>query len=166
MIFGSHAIVYAKDAAKARAFFRETLGFRHVDAGDGWLIFALPPGEVGVHPADHGAEDGRHELYLMCDDVNRTVDELKRKGVEFTSPPADRGWGILTTMRIPGGGEMGLYQPRHPTTVPAKARTASGTSRRKAAAGAKAASKPKRKAKGKVKARATAKPRPRARASR
>jgi catechol 2,3-dioxygenase-like lactoylglutathione lyase family enzyme len=162
MIFGSHAIVYAKDAARARAFFRETLGFRHVDAGDGWLIFALPPGEVGVHPADHGAENGRHELYLMCDDVNRTVEELRRKGVEFTSPPADHGWGILTTMRIPGGGEMGLYQPRHPTTVPTKAGARAGG--RKGAAGAKAAAKPK--GKGKAKAKATAKPRPRARASR
>jgi catechol 2,3-dioxygenase-like lactoylglutathione lyase family enzyme len=114
MINGAHAIIYAKDAEKARAFFRDVLKFPSVDAGDGWLIFALPPAEVGVHPSDDSA---KHELYFMCDDVEKTVADLKKRGVEFTSPVSDQGWGLLTTLKIPGGGEIGLYQPRHPTTI-------------------------------------------------
>jgi catechol 2,3-dioxygenase-like lactoylglutathione lyase family enzyme len=130
MINGIHGIVYAKDAEKARAFFRDTLGFRHVDAGEGWLIFALPPAEMGVHPemVEPGAPqaaEGKHELYLMCDDVASTVVELQAKGVDFLSPVTDQGWGLLTTLRIPGGGVIGMYQPRHPTTfAPAKAAAA------------------------------------------
>jgi catechol 2,3-dioxygenase-like lactoylglutathione lyase family enzyme len=127
MIFGAHAIVYAKDAERARAFFRDVLGLRHVDAGDGWLIFALPPAELGVHP---GEESGRHELYLVCDDVRRTVRDLEKKGVRFTSPVADRGWGVLTTLEIPGGGEIGLYEPRHPTAIRAPGRAAAGGAKR------------------------------------
>lgn len=118
MITGIHTLIYADDAAAARAFFRDVLCFRHVDAHDGWLIFALPPAELGVHPAagPHGGglPSGTHQLSLMCDDVHKTVAELKAKGVEFTSDVSDQGWGLLTTLRIPGGGEMGLYQPRHP----------------------------------------------------
>jgi catechol 2,3-dioxygenase-like lactoylglutathione lyase family enzyme len=118
MLTGAHAILYAKDADRARAFFRDVLDFRHVDAGDGWLIFALPPAEMGVHP---GEESGTHELYLTCDDVARTVKQLEAKGVRFTQPIADRGWGLLTVMEIPGGGSLGLYEPRHPTaTRPAR----------------------------------------------
>jgi catechol 2,3-dioxygenase-like lactoylglutathione lyase family enzyme len=120
VIVGTHAIVYAKDADRARAFFRDVLGLRHVDAGEGWLIFRLPPAEVGVHP---GEESGRHELYLVCDDVRRTVRDLEKKGVRFLEPVADRGWGLLTTLEIPGGGAMGLYEPRHPTTFPRRAVT-------------------------------------------
>ncbi len=115
MIIGIHAIAYSPDADKARAFFRDVLGFSPVDAGHGWLIFGLPPAELGVHPVEDNA---RHELYLMCDDVHATVAELKGKGVEFTQPVVDQGWGLLTRLRVPGGGEMGLYQPRHPTAIP------------------------------------------------
>lgn len=114
MITGAHAIIYAADTDQARAFFRDVLGFPSVDAGHGWLIFALPPAEVAAHPTDDPAESGRHELYLMCDDVKQTVEDLKRKGVEFTQPITDQGWGLLTTLKVPGGGEIGLYQPRHP----------------------------------------------------
>jgi len=115
MISGIHAIVYGRDAERARAFFRDTLGFSSVDAGRGWLIFALPPAELAVHPTE---EESHHELYLMCDDVHAAVAELKSKGVEFTKPVTDQGWGLLTRLRIPGGGEMGLYQPKHPTAIP------------------------------------------------
>ncbi|MGA2182494.1 MAG: VOC family protein [Bryobacteraceae bacterium] len=115
MISGIHAIVYSRDAERARAFFRHVLGFPSVDAGRGWLIFGLPPAELGVHPIE---EDNHHELYLMCNDVYAAVAELKSKGVEFTRPVTDQGWGLLTRLRIPGGGEMGLYQPKHPTAIP------------------------------------------------
>ncbi len=85
-----------------------------VDAGHGWLIFAAPPAELAAHPAD---EDGRHELWLMCDDVHATVAELEGKGVEFTRPVADEGFGLTTALRLPGGGELGLYEPRHPSPL-------------------------------------------------
>jgi catechol 2,3-dioxygenase-like lactoylglutathione lyase family enzyme len=111
MINGAHVIVHSRDAEADRAFFRDVLGFPHVDAGDGWLIFALPPAEVAVHPA--GSGPGSHELYLMCDDVQATVAELTTKGVEFAHPVSDRGWGLLCVLRLPGGGEVGLYEPRH-----------------------------------------------------
>jgi predicted enzyme related to lactoylglutathione lyase len=91
------------------------------DAGRGWLIFGLPPSEIAAHPTDHGGQPGTHELYLMCDDIKKTVAELKAKGVEFTGEPKDQGWGILTTLKIPGGGEMGLYEPRHPRPPQVKA---------------------------------------------
>src|SRR3954454_12050070 len=104
MIIGTHAIVYADDADRAREFLRDILGLRNVDAGDGWLIFRLPPAEVGVHPA--GTLDaGRHELYLMCDDVAATVKELSAKGAEFVADISDQGFGLMTTVRIPGAGD-------------------------------------------------------------
>jgi catechol 2,3-dioxygenase-like lactoylglutathione lyase family enzyme len=112
MIIGAHAIIYSEDADATRAFWRDTLGFsRSVDAGQGWLIFALPPAEVAMHP---DASGGRHELYLLCDDIEATVDQLKAGGVEFTSPITDQGWGRLTSLKVPGAGELGLYEPRHP----------------------------------------------------
>ena len=114
MISGVHAIVYSKDAERTRAFFRDVLGFGSVDAGHGWLIFALPPAELGVHPTEG---EGYHELYLMCDDVQAAVSELKSRGVEFTREVTDQGWGLLARLRMPGGGEMGLYQPKHPTAI-------------------------------------------------
>jgi predicted enzyme related to lactoylglutathione lyase len=113
MITGTHAIIYAADADAARAFFRDVLRLPNIDVHDGWLIFKLPPAELGIHPADAGS--GTHELYLMCDDIEATVAELTAKGVEFTAPIETQGFGRLTRLRVPGGGEVGLYQPRHPT---------------------------------------------------
>jgi catechol 2,3-dioxygenase-like lactoylglutathione lyase family enzyme len=116
MITGTHAIIYAEDAERARAFFRDVLDLPNVDARDGWLIFKLPPAELGVHPAGTpGAPSGHHELYLMCDDIEATVAELTAKGVEFTTPVQDQGFGLLTRLRVPGAGEIGIYEPRHPT---------------------------------------------------
>ncbi|GAA4485348.1 hypothetical protein GCM10023094_40000 [Rhodococcus olei] len=112
MITGAHIVIHSRDAEADRAFLRDVLGYPHVDAGGGWLVFALPPAEVAVHPTDG---DGRHELYLMCDDVAATVAELTAKGVEFAAPVTDQRWGLLTSIRLPGGGEVGLYQPKHPT---------------------------------------------------
>src|SRR5579872_4899483 len=104
MIFGAHAIVYSKDAAADRAFFRDVLGFSSVDAGHGWLIFALPPAEVAVHPAE---ENGRHELYLMCDDLKAETASLREKGVRCSEVEEAR-WGSITRIRLPGGGDVGL----------------------------------------------------------
>ncbi len=114
MITGVHALIYTKDAEGVRAFFRTVLKFHSVDAGHGWLIFALPPAELGIHPTE---ESGHHELYLMCDDVKATVEELKSKGVEFTQPIKAAGFGLVTSLKIPGGGELGLYEPKHPTAL-------------------------------------------------
>lgn len=110
MITGAHAIVYSKDAEADRAFLRDVLQLASVDAGDGWLIFALPPSEVAVHPHD---ANGEHELYLTCDDVDATVAALRGKGIRC-GPVQDLRWGRLTAIRLPGGGDLGLYEPRHP----------------------------------------------------
>jgi predicted enzyme related to lactoylglutathione lyase len=116
MITSIHAIIYADDAEQARAFFRDVLKLPNVDAHDGWLIFRLPPAELGIHPTGSPATaNGRHELYLMCDDIHATVNELTAKGVEFTTAVEDQGFGCLTTLRVPGGGTLGLYEPKHPT---------------------------------------------------
>jgi catechol 2,3-dioxygenase-like lactoylglutathione lyase family enzyme len=114
VITGVHALVFSKDAEAVRAFLRDVLGLRSVDAGGGWLIFALPPAELAVHPATDG---GRAELYLMCDDVAATVDALRAEGIEVARPVSDQGWGLLTAIALPGGVELGLYQPRHPTAT-------------------------------------------------
>lgn len=111
MINGVHAIVYSRDAEADRRFLQDLLGLGSVDAGDGWLILTAPPAEIAVHPTEG---PGSHELYLLCDDVQATVDELAAKGVTFAGPIADRGWGLLTTIQLPGGGALGLYEPRHP----------------------------------------------------
>jgi len=113
MIFGAHVIVYSKDADADRAFFRDVLGFRSVDAGHGWLIFALPPGEAAFHPSE---ENGAHELYFMCDDLKAEVAGLAEKGVRCSGVQEQR-WGSITKMRLPGGGQIGLYQPKHPTAI-------------------------------------------------
>jgi len=110
MISGAHFVLFSKDAEADREFFRNVLHFPHVDAGDGWLIFALPPAEVAVHPA---AENGAHELYLLCKDLRATLRILQEKGVKF-STPVERDWGRICNIQLPGGGEIGLYQPRHP----------------------------------------------------
>jgi catechol 2,3-dioxygenase-like lactoylglutathione lyase family enzyme len=114
MITGAHSIIYATDADAARAFLRDTLGLSNVDSGGGWLIFKSPPAELAVHPADPSSS-GTAELYLMCDDIEATRSDLTAKGVEFTSDVTNAGWGLLTTLRVPGAGELGLYQPLHPT---------------------------------------------------
>jgi catechol 2,3-dioxygenase-like lactoylglutathione lyase family enzyme len=113
MIFGAHLIVYSKDADADRAFLRDVLGFRSVDAGNGWLIFALPPAEVAVHPAE---TNGTHELYFMCDDLKAEMSVLKKKGVACSKVEEAR-WGSITRLRLPGGGEVGLYQPKHPSPL-------------------------------------------------
>jgi predicted enzyme related to lactoylglutathione lyase len=116
MIVGTHALLYAEQPELARAFLRDVLELPNVDAHGGWLIFALPPAELGVHPAaGDTAPNGRHELYLMCDDIEATVAELTGKGVQFTGPVEDQGWGLLATFILPGAGEVGLYQARHAT---------------------------------------------------
>jgi catechol 2,3-dioxygenase-like lactoylglutathione lyase family enzyme len=115
VIVGAHTIVFADDAEVTRAFFADVLGLRAVDAGGGWLIFALPPGELACHPAQ--GDSGRHELYLMCDDLEATMADLEAKGVVFVVPISDERWGRVTRMRVPGGGELGLYEPSHPTAL-------------------------------------------------
>jgi predicted enzyme related to lactoylglutathione lyase len=114
MITGVHAIIYAEDAERARAFFRDVLQWPNVDVHGGWLIFKLPPGELGIHPTD-AVSSGRHELYLMCEDINATVAALGAQGVEIISPVEEQGFGLLARLRVPGGGELGLYQPKHST---------------------------------------------------
>jgi catechol 2,3-dioxygenase-like lactoylglutathione lyase family enzyme len=115
MITGAHAIIFTRDPEGLRAFVRDVLGFSAVDAGGGWLIFALPPAELAAHPAEDVGH--QHELYLMCDDIEATVNELKQKGVEFTRPIGDEGWGLLTAFAVPGGGQLALYEPRHPSPL-------------------------------------------------
>ena len=114
MINGAHAVVFSPQAEKVRAFFRDVLGLSFVDAGGGWLIFALPPAELAVHPADG---DTRHELYLMCDDIHATLAELTGKGVEVAREVSDQGWGLLSAIRLPDGTELAIYEPRHPSPI-------------------------------------------------
>ena len=118
MINGAHSIVYSTDPEADRTFFRDVLKLTHVDVGGGWLIFGLPPSEVAVHPAE---KNGRHEFYFMCEDVNAFVAEMGKRGVSC-SAAQDMGWGVLTQVTLPGGGQVGVYQPRHarPATMPAR----------------------------------------------
>jgi catechol 2,3-dioxygenase-like lactoylglutathione lyase family enzyme len=109
-----HAIVFSPEAEKVRAFFGDVLGLSSVDAGGGWLIFALPPAELAVHPADG---DARHELYLMCDSIDATLAELRDKGVEVAQDVTDQGWGLLAAIRLPDGSEFPIYEPRHPSPL-------------------------------------------------
>ena len=114
MITAVHTLVYADDAERARAFFRDVLGWPHVDAGGGWLIFRTGRSELGVHPT--GGDLGQHHaISLMCDDIGATVAELRDKGVEFTRDVRDDGFGLTAMFTVPGAGEMQLYEPRHPT---------------------------------------------------
>ena len=112
VITGVHAIVFSPEAEKVRAFFADVLNLPSADAGGGWLIFALPPAELAVHPAD-GAS--RHQLYLMCDDIQATLAELRSKGAEVAGDVTDEGWGLLAAIRLPDGAEFPIYQPRHPS---------------------------------------------------
>jgi hypothetical protein len=114
MIIGAHSIIYSKDSDADRAFLKEVLGFPHVDVGGGWLIFGLPPGEVAVHPGD---ENDVHELYFMTDDVEDLVATMSARGIE-TAPITHQGWGALTHVTLPGGGKLGIYQPRHASPPP------------------------------------------------
>ena len=109
MIIGAHSIIYTKDAAADRAFFRDVLKFPFVDAHDGWLIFGLPPSEVAMHPAE---KNGEHAFYLMVDDVERFITEMAAHGAAC-GPVQNQGWGMLTELTLPGGGKLGVYQPRH-----------------------------------------------------
>ncbi len=114
MITGTHAILYSADAEADRALLADLLRSRTVDAGGGWLIFALPPAEIAVHPTDGAPQQ---ELYLMCDDIEATVADLTERGATVEGGISDQGWGLLTTIRLPGGGPLGLYEPRHPVAA-------------------------------------------------
>jgi catechol 2,3-dioxygenase-like lactoylglutathione lyase family enzyme len=113
MISGAHMVIYSKDAEADRAFFRDVLGFASVDAGHGWLIFAMPPAEAAFHPSE---DNDVHELYFMCEDLKAEISALVEKGVHC-SDVMEAGWGSITKIQLPGGGKVGLYQPKHPTAV-------------------------------------------------
>jgi catechol 2,3-dioxygenase-like lactoylglutathione lyase family enzyme len=118
-ITGVHALLYTSEPAAVRDILRDVLGWKSVDAGDGWLIFALPPAELGVHPAEGPTYEGgtRHQVTLMCDDISATVADLRGKGLEIRGEPDDEGWGITTTLVLPGNLEILLYEPRHGTAI-------------------------------------------------
>ena len=116
MIAGAHTIIFCEDPERAREFFRTVLGLSSVDAGGGWLIFALPPAEMAVHPGE-GGKESRHELYFMCHDLKATIADLTVKGVEFPAPVSEERWGSMTRFKVPGAGEVGLYQPKHPSPL-------------------------------------------------
>jgi catechol 2,3-dioxygenase-like lactoylglutathione lyase family enzyme len=111
LISGAHVLIYSGDPEADRAFFKNVLGFDSVDSGGGWLIFALPPAEVAIHPTE---EKDHHELYLLCEDIEVIAQELERKGVPLKRPFDEARWGRLTEIALPGGGRLGLYQPKHP----------------------------------------------------
>ena len=129
MIIAVHALLYSRNADAARAFFQDTLELPSVDAGGGWPIFALPPSEIAVHPTESEHEP---ELYLVCDNVEKTVAELRVKGVEILKPVSDQGWGLVTSIRIPGNIELGLYEPRHKLAANVRTRTPGKRAKRKA----------------------------------
>jgi hypothetical protein len=116
-ITGAHVLLYSPEPEALRATLRDVFGWKHVDAGEGWLIFKLPPAELGVHPAEGPTHEAgvRHQLSFMCDDIRATADDLRgRKGVEVIGDPVDEGWGITVMLVLPGGVHVMLYQPRHP----------------------------------------------------
>lgn len=115
MIGGVHTILYSQQPEAVRAFFRDVLEFPCVDAGGGWLVFAAPPSEIGIHPAD--THNHHEELFLMCPDIKAEVTRLKAKGVEFTAPITEQPWGLLTQLKLPDGKKLGLYQPTHPMAI-------------------------------------------------
>ena len=114
MINGAHSVIYSKDPEADRAFLRDVLGLPNVDVGDGWLIFGLPPAEVAVHPS---SKNDVHELFLMCDDVEALIAEMKKHKIAC-GPMQNPGWGVLTELTLPGGGKLGVYQPRHARPEP------------------------------------------------
>ena len=111
LVSGAHVMIFTRDEDADRAFLRDVLEIPCIDSGGGWLIFKLPPAELGVHGGDR---NDLHELYLMCDDIEATVTELEARGAEFSGPPEDLGFGIAASLKLPGAGEMLVYQPRHP----------------------------------------------------
>ena len=115
MITGTHALIHSDHAEEIRGFFRDVLKFPAVDAGHGWLIFSLPPAEIGMHPAE---KESHYELYLLCDDIHTTVSDLESRGAKFSSPITDARFGFVTSLTLPGGAELGLYQPKHPLAPP------------------------------------------------
>lgn len=118
-IIGAHALLYTSEPEAVRAIFRDVFGWDHVDDGDGWLIFALPPAELGIHPSEGPTFDSgvRHQLTLMCDDISATIEELRGKGIEVRGDAEDEGYGITTTLVLPGDLEIMLYEPRHRTAI-------------------------------------------------
>ena len=118
-ILGAHMLLYTSEAEELRAMLRDVFGFKCVDAGEGWLIFALPPAELGVHPADgpDGKEAGRHSLSFMCDDLAVTMAQLQKRGVKFDGAPSDQGFGTIVMTTLPGGVKVMLYEPRHKTAI-------------------------------------------------
>ena len=114
MITGTHAIIYSSNADADKAFFKDILKLTNVDVGRGWLIFGLPPSELAVHPAENSTT---HELYLMCDDISLFIEAMGKHNIACTEPQ-DQGWGILTQLTLPGGGSLGVYQPRHARPEP------------------------------------------------
>jgi len=112
-ITGTHALLYSSQPEELRAVLRDAFGWPHVDAHDGWLIFRLPPAEMGIHPAEAPGQ----EISFMCDDIGATMAELGARGVAFEGEPADRGFGIVVTMVLPGDLKVLLYEPRHPTAI-------------------------------------------------
>lgn len=118
-IIGAHVLLYTSEPDALRSIFRDVFGWKHVDDGDGWLIFALPPAELGIHPAEGPTFEGgaRHQFTLMCDDIVATVEELREKGVEVRGEPEDEGFGRTTMLHLPGGVEVMLYEPRHQTAI-------------------------------------------------
>ena len=113
MIFGAHVIIESTDSEADRAFIRDVLGFDSVDAGGGWLIFALPPAELAFHPGTNG----RHQLYLMCEDLDSTLADLRTKGVTTIGDIAEERWGRIASIGLPGGGGLSIYEPRHPSPL-------------------------------------------------
>ena len=118
-VIGAHALLYSSEPEALRAMLRDVFGWKHVDAGGGWLIFKLPPAEIGVHPAEGPtyASGVRHQLSFMCDDIGKTIAELKAKGVNVLGEPVDEGYGITVDLSLPGGVTVMLYEPRHPVAI-------------------------------------------------
>jgi predicted enzyme related to lactoylglutathione lyase len=134
-ITGMHGLLYTQDADRLRALLRDVFGFTHVDAGGGWLIFTMPPAELGVHPAEGPSWDAgtRHLISFMCDDINATIAELRGKGITVTDGPKDQGYGITAMLQLPGGCEVMIYEPRHPIAAGMKRAAAKRPARKKAA---------------------------------